>query len=111
MFIILFNWNFLDVKELESQLNEIESALDNLESQNDSILAKLKDILESNREIRKEIASANKTDVPESKTPKKKLENNDKSQLQQMHELSLNNKATTSKSDLKAEKTSKTKKN
>lgn len=103
----------LDVKELETQLNEIESALDNLESQNDSILAKLKDILESNREIRKEIASASKKDeVQESKTMKNKSDNADVPQLQQMHDLSLNKKATNSKGDLKTEKTSsKSKKN
>ncbi|RNA44392.1 hypothetical protein BpHYR1_047864 [Brachionus plicatilis] len=102
-----------DVKELEAQLNEIESALDNLESQNDNILAKLKDVLESNREIRKEFASLNKKeDVQESKTLNQKQENADVSQLQKMHELSLNKKAANSKGDLKSEKaSSKLKKN
>ena len=46
-----------EVEDLEAALNEIESALDNLESQNDTIHTKLKALLESNREMRREMAS------------------------------------------------------
>ena len=50
-------WLFEEVEELEAALNDIEKALDNLENQNDNIHSRLKELLESNREIRKEMAT------------------------------------------------------
>ena len=81
-------------------MNEIENALNNLESQNENIHSKLRELLESNREVRREMASLgldngkSERSEPKSSREHKSSRNtvitSDESQLQKMHNLSLN---------------------
>lgn len=63
--------------------------MDNLESQNDNIHSKLKELLESNREIRKEMASLGLITPSSSSSGKRENDpsqlKSDVPQLQQMH--------------------------
>lgn len=87
-----------DIEDLEAQLNEIEHALDNLESQNDNIHSKLKELLESNREVRKEMASFNNSGATATSSSSNSVNNSqqqkqsaDISRLQQLHLNSTEN--------------------
>ena len=89
--------------------------MDNLESQNDTIHSKLKELLESNREIRKEMASlgfSNKKDSNGEQQTNSSQIKSDVSQLQQIHSLALNSASSNSENKQnKSETSPKSKKN